>query len=111
MSELEVIFVFFLGIFIGCYIGSRFAYTRVANLLVQEIDEIEKEESANKKSINIYVQVEDGMIFAYNSDTNEFLANAQTGSALVEKLKLRFPGKTYVASQEDVEKIFGNKTL
>lgn len=111
MSELDVIFIFIVGIAIGCYIGSRFAYTRIANFLVKEIDELEKEESLNNKRIDIYVEVKDGMIFAYNSETNEFLANAETGDALIERLKLRFPNKTYMVTEEDMQKIAKNTSL
>lgn len=111
MSELEVIVIFIFGICLGCYIGSRYAYNKIANLLEQHLDDIEKEESVNKKCINIYIEVKDGMIFAYNSDTNEFLANSETGNGLIEKLKTRFPNKTYMATQEDMEKILKNTPL
>lgn len=109
MSEFDVVVIFIFGILLGFYVGTKYAYNKIANLLENELDNIEKEESeaSNKKIINIYIEVKDGMIFAYNADTNDFLANAETGNALVEKLKIRFPNKMYMATQEDMEKILG----
>lgn len=114
MSELDAIVIFFFGILLGFYVGRKVAHTHFRNLLEKALDDIEMQEALEQEAnlpVNIYIELKDGMMFAYKAETHEYLAHAADGNALVDKLKIRFPNQKYMTSEEDLDKILKNTPL
>lgn len=112
MSELFSLGIIGIGcLFLGYKLGYKKAKADIFMLLEHALEmseEAEKEEKKNAK-IEIYVEEKDNMLFVYDSNTHQYITHAEDGNDLVQKLKTRFPGKSYMASEDDLEKIL-NKT-
>jgi hypothetical protein len=69
--------------------------------LLDGLEEKEKEESNDK--IFISIEKHNGVIYVYDKTTKTFMAQGNNKEELENILRERFPGKTFAASQEDLE--------
>lgn len=71
---------------------------------------IAEEEEDNPNAINVYIEQKEEDFFVYNADTDEYMAHAKNTELLIEKLKARFPGKSYMCTGEDFAKVVKKNT-
>jgi hypothetical protein len=53
----------------------------------------------------------DGMIYIYNMETNEFMAQGKTRSLVERNLKERFPDTVFAATDENLREVFANDSI
>jgi hypothetical protein len=55
--------------------------------------------------ISSRLEVENGMIYLYNKETNQFLGQGKNMKELNDVVMVRFPGKLFNVSSEQLEKV------
>lgn len=86
--------------------GIEYTKNRITNNLRQMAEEAEEEENAGDPSVlPLKFETHDGMemVYCFNRDTDEFLAQASDMSVLLETLQERFPKKQLIADKEELE--------
>ena len=91
----------FVGILFGIYIGwtshERAVRLRVTHLVNQF------EETLNESTIKIKLERHNDMMYAYELDTNHFMAQGSNAKELEDTLRSKYPGKMFAASTKDIE--------
>lgn len=102
---------FIAGICVGFFIGVIF--TRLIIIIekerkLKEIDKVvsEKIEELKSKIIPARIEEANGLLFLYNSETNEFLGQGTNANTLESSVKARYPGKLFNVPQEQLDKYF-----
>ena len=52
-----------------------------------------------------------GMIYIYNMETNEFMAQGETRNVVERNLKKRFPDTVFAATDENLREVFANDSI
>lgn len=65
---------------------------------------IERLEKFKEKVIPSRIEEENGVLYLYNSDTNEFLGQANNFEQLEEAMMAKFPGKLFNVPKEELSK-------
>ena len=100
MSEIfSLVFVLVFGALIGWAAREQVAVNRVN----QFKEELSKTVQAN--SMRIRLEKEKEVLYAYDFDTDKFLGQGETFTALDEILAEKFPGKTFVVSDENLDEV------
>jgi hypothetical protein len=98
-------FLFYIMFFgVGIVIGWR-AREVHAQMIVSEFlkdHDLSKDEA--KELIPIHIVTENGVMYVYHNDTNEFMAQGNTKEDLEKNLESRFPGKRFACEKEDMQK-------
>ena len=67
------------------------------------IDKLEKD--FFESLIRVKIEKVDGMLFVYNQDTNEFMAQGKNEDELADILKKRYPGKRFAAPENNLKEV------
>jgi hypothetical protein len=92
-------------ILIGIGLGIGFSVLVVSWIIDRIASRIEAEilESRSERDIGINVEVDNGIIYCYNSDTDQFLCQGQTLDEIRRIFEERFPNKTAYLNGGDPE--------
>jgi hypothetical protein len=72
--------------------------------LEREIDR--KVKALKEKIIPSRIEEENGLLFLYNSETNEFLGQGANADELETTVMARYPGKLFNVPQDQLDKFF-----
>ena len=61
--------------------------------------------------VRIRLERMDGMIYIYNMETNEFMAQGETRNVVERNLKKRFPDTVFAATDENLREVFANDSI
>ena len=61
--------------------------------------------------VRIRLERMDGMIYIYNMETNEFMAQGETRNVVERNLKKRFPDTVFAATDENLREVFANVSI
>jgi len=61
--------------------------------------------------VRIRLERMDGMIYIYNMETNEFMAQGKTRNVVERNLKERFPDTVFAATDENLREVFANDSI
>lgn len=64
----------------------------------------ERLEKFREKIIPSRIEEENGVLYLYNSDTNEFLGQANSFTELEQTMMTKFPGKLFNVPKEELSK-------
>lgn len=65
-----------------------------------------KVEKLKEKIIPSRIEESNGLLFLYNSETNEFLGQGADAETLETSVKARYPGKLFNVPQDQLDKYF-----
>ena len=70
-------------------------------------------ESAELSADVVRIRLErmNGMIYIYNMETNEFMAQGKTRNVVERNLKERFPDTVFAATDENLREVFANDSI
>jgi len=97
---------FLVGFFIGTVLYKTYIDIKV-KLLEKRLEErIELTLTQLKKSIiNSKIEVDNGVYYLYNRETNEFIAQGNTFDELEKAAKTKFPDKLFNVPQKELNEI------
>lgn len=75
---------------------------RKINTMISHMEEI------TSSVIRIRIEYVNGMLYIYNMETNEFMAQGNTRQQLEQNLKVRFPDTQFAATAENLKEVFAN---
>jgi len=76
------------------------------------VDALEKAiEAQNENTINVKVEIDQGIIYIYDKITNKFLFQSKTVAELKEILARDFPGKNVLTSADDMNKLKDHESI
>ena len=90
-------FVWILGIIAGWNAHDRF----VQKVVRGAIHELKEHEETSR--VRITIEEHNGMLFAYEYGTNQFMAQGKTKHELEEQLRDKFPDKMFAALPNEVD--------
>jgi len=61
--------------------------------------------------VRIRLERMNGMIYIYNMETNEFMAQGKTRNVVERNLKKRFPDTVFAATDENLREVFANDSI
>ena len=61
--------------------------------------------------VRIRLERMNGMIYIYNMETNEFMAQGKTRNVVERNLKERFPDTVFAATDENLREVFANDSI
>ena len=61
--------------------------------------------------VRIIMERVDCMIYIYNMETNEFMAQGETRNVVERNLKKRFPDTVFAATDENLREVFANDSI
>lgn len=105
IKMIESLIMFLCGVIVGYAVYALIsAYKKFKLLRELDITIEEKLSSLKEKIIPSRIEEENGMLFLYNKDTNEFLGQGKTLIELEHSVKDKFPGKLFNVPQEELNK-------
>jgi hypothetical protein len=90
-------FVWIMGIIAGWNAHDRFVQKAVRGAIH------ELQETPEHSRVRITIEEHNGMLFAYEYGTNQFMAQGNTKQELEEQLRLKFPDTMFAALPTEVE--------
>jgi hypothetical protein len=81
----------------------------VAELKIKKL--LESVEEHTENVIRIRIERMNGMIYIYNMETNEFMAQGETRNVVERNLKKRFPDTVFAATDENLREVFANDSI
>lgn len=103
--NMDIILSIILGVAIGFFIsGVINQYKKI--VAIRELDQsISKSLKALKdKIVPSRIEEDNGMLFLYNSETNEFLGQGKTFKELESIMKEKYPNKLFNVPQTEIDK-------
>jgi hypothetical protein len=99
---LSLMFVFMLG--------ALFGWTRHQNFLDRTMHKMIREVTTEirKNSIEITIEKHGAMIYIYDKNTKQFMAQGSSRDEVEEILLKKFPGKKFVADQKEIDEGFSD---
>lgn len=102
---MEIIIWFLVGGFIGYATrGVMYEYARLKALKELDGSIAEKLKTLKEKLVPSRIEEENGVLFLYNSETNEFLGQGNSFEELENNMKEKFPDKLFNVPQEEINK-------
>jgi hypothetical protein len=102
LGELVVLFVWsFFWFFMGFLYREHLAMKKIQTMISH------MEEVVNTV-VRIRIEQVNGMLYIYNMETNEFMAQGKTRQQLEQNLKDRFPDTKFAATAENLKEVFAN---
>jgi hypothetical protein len=90
-------FVWILGIIAGWNAHDRFVQKTIRGA----IHELQEHEENSR--VRITIEEHNGMLFAYEYGTNQFMAQGKTKQELEDQLRQKFPNKMFAALPNEVD--------
>ena len=94
--------VFLLGALYGWNVHERFM-DRKFNEVLGAVSK-----TINENVIHINIEKHDGMIYIYDKETKNFMAQGKTRDEVESVLAEKFPGKKFASSTEELKAGFGD---
>ena len=94
---LIVVFFWLHGAYSGWKLGEEHAAKQIKKIL--------EEEKVKDLSVEVNIEQEDGVFLVYDKAENKFLAQGTTLEEVRNALGDRYPGKRFLASESDMEKL------
>jgi hypothetical protein len=91
------------GFVIGWWFREFVATIRIKQL-IESVD-------VSNDVVRIRMERVDGMIYIYNMETNEFMAQGETRNVVERNLKKRFPDTVFAATDENLREVFANDSI
>jgi hypothetical protein len=85
---------------LGWWFGEIVATAKITHLL-----------DSVKNVVQIRIERTNGMIYIYNMETNEFMAQGSTRNLVERNLKERFPDTVFTATDENLREVFSNDSV
>ena len=105
MDELlTIVTALLFGIIIGWWLREFTAAVKMRHIM-QSI------ETHSKSVVRIRIERTDNMLYIYNMDTNEFIAQGKTRNLVERNLKERFPDTVFAATDENLREVFSNDSV
>jgi len=76
-----------------------------------KIEQLIESVDVSNDVIRIRMERVDGMIYIYNMETNEFMAQGKTRNVVERNLKERFPDTVFAATDENLREVFANDSI
>lgn len=89
----------------GYIIGFGSGWKRREQVAIQKIAEFESLQKQEQQCTILAVTRENGVLYAYNEETNEFLAQGETLNDVRQHLKQRFPTGHFAVRKENIDKL------
>jgi hypothetical protein len=100
VALLGLVVLFFLGTVYGWMLHQKMIVTRIKNLMANISDVVDKE------VIQINIEKHGDMVYVYNRETKQFMAQGKTREELEEILLQKFPGKRFAAPESELQSGF-----
>jgi hypothetical protein len=68
-------------------------------------------EAHSKSVVRIRIERTNDMLYIYNMETNEFMAQGKTRNLVERNLKERFPDTVFAATDENLREVFANDSV
>lgn len=81
----------------------------VATVKIKKL--LESVEEHTNNIVRIRIERMNGMIYIYNMETNEFMAQGETRNVVEQNLKKRFPDTVFAATDENLREVFANDSI
>jgi hypothetical protein len=105
---MDLLFAFAIVLVFGFVVGWRYREF-VAELKIKHL--LESVEEHTRDVVRIRIERMDGMIYIYNMETNEFMAQGETRNVVERNLKKRFPDTVFAATDENLREVFANDSI
>jgi hypothetical protein len=99
---LTLFIVFVLSFILGWIMREHLARRRLDRLMEQLGDAME---DLQPERINIKIELENGIYYAYNADTSDFMGQGTTRKELEDGLAHRFPDKVFAAQPSNLKEV------
>ena len=99
---LSLMFVFFLGALFGWTRHQNFLERTMGKMISHVTEEI------RKNSIEITIEKHGTMIYIYDKNTKQFMAQGSSRNEIENILHKKFPGKKFVADQKEIDAGFSD---
>jgi hypothetical protein len=96
IAVLSLFFAWFIGALYGWNAHDRMVHRTVRNA-IQEF-----EHNVVSSRIKIKIELHNSMLFAYDYETKQFMAQGRTQRELEKQLQEKFPDKMFAAEPEDI---------
>lgn len=97
LTLIALFFAWFLGALYGWHAHERMVNRNIRNF----IHDIREDFTSNV--IQIKIERHQDTMYVYDLKTNNFMAQGKNEKELTEILRSKFPGKSFAASQKDIE--------
>jgi len=105
MDELMMIITsLILGFSAGWWVREFVAAVKIKHLL-QSVEE------HTRNVVRIRIERTNNMLYIYNMETNEFMAQGETRNVVERNLKKRFPDTVFAATDENLREVFANDSV
>jgi hypothetical protein len=105
MDELMTIITsLILGFSAGWWVREFIAAVKIKHLL-QSVEE------HTRNVVRIRIERTNNMLYIYNMETNEFMAQGETRNVVERNLKRRFPDTVFAATDENLREVFANDSV
>ena len=102
---MEIVVWLLIGGFIGYAIrGIVYEYVRLKALKELDSSISERLKSLKEKIVPSRIEEDNGVLFLYNSETNEFLGQGTTFEELESVMKEKYPNKLFNVPQSEIDK-------
>jgi len=102
--DILILFVaMIIGFSLGWNLREKFAIIKT-NRLLAEIEQ-DLDQDTNQEVIQITIEKDNGILFAYHKDSSQFITQAIDRKELEKKLAELFPGKTFGVTPKNLIEI------
>jgi hypothetical protein len=101
---LLVVFTFVVWV-IGVKAGWDARERHVSKITKQFLDAMQDAEEEEEELIHIVIEKHNDMLFVYDKDTNQFMAQGTTKEDVEKVLVERFPGKRFACSESTLKEV------
>lgn len=107
MDPIFLTLLFIFTVLISLYLGYVFGIYTYIKYLTKVYEGIVKNAKSMFQTIEMRIEDSDGMFYAYDKETNEFIAQGKTKTDLINEISEKFENtsvnKSFNVSQEDLE--------
>jgi hypothetical protein len=103
MEILILFVVMIIGFSLGWNLRERIAVVK-ANKMFAKIEQ-ELEQETNPEVVQITIEKDNGILFAYHKDSSQFITQATDRKELEKKLAELYPGKTFGVTPKNLIEI------
>ena len=101
MEILVIILWSFVCFFVGFFYRERLAMKKI-DAMISHMEDV------TSNVIRIRIEHVNSMLYIYNMETNEFMAQGSTRQQLEKNLSDRFPDTKFAATAENLKEVFAN---
>jgi hypothetical protein len=105
MDILIVVGALIIGFSIGWNLREKVAVVKANKMLAEIEQELEQDAELDPEVIKITIEKDNGILFAYHKDSNQFIAQANDRKELEKKLSELYPGKTFGVTPKNLIEI------